>query len=478
MKLRNYQLRINLVVHEFLKGLLVRGQVYAPTGSGKTVCFIQSIKDAIALGSTNIAVIHPRIALSQDQLKRFQAAFGTTVHFTSFHSGGHIAGRSKIKEKSTLDEVVLQTIIDQTAGVHITLSSYNSFSKLVDFDFDLLICDEAHNFVEDQFYTWLPNIKAKKILFYTATPITLFIEDKKEELADKFMLNADLFGEVLVTIPPKELIKPGYIIAPLIHLMNVSSDRTHSMTDVPGLIARAFVEQWKELIRDGMPYAQMLVAAPGLPEMEKLQNNLVEFYDALKLESGNILTQIDVYCISSDGNYCNGRLISDRFKALEMIKASGKNAVVVHYDTLAEGIDIDSLTGAFIMRKLSKSKFIQTIGRCGRPFGQDLDKHFEPKKELFDPANKLDIRMKRRCIITIPVIDDVFIGNHDGESWCKAFIAAGYEDLYTYIHDKESIPTGKSGGRKGDEDNNYSTIQLHRIDRKVVDLEALFEGGL
>ena len=289
------------------------------------------------------------------------------------------------------------------------------------------------------------------------------------------MKNKSLFGRLLEAVPPVELIKPGYIVAPLIHQLNAVSDATHEMADPISLIARAYVEQWKETASHGMPYHQMLVASPGLPEMENLQNNLRQFWDALKAESKGALEQVNVYCISSDGEFKNGRVLNSRFDALEEIRNSGKNAVVVHYDTLAEGIDIDSLTGAFIMRKLSKAKFMQTIGRCGRPFSMDLDSNKDPKKEIYNPEEEIDLRKKRRCIITIPVVDGVFLGNYSGIEWCEAFIAAGYSDLWTYVHENEATPTGKPGGRKGDDDNEYSTIRSHMIDRRMADLKKLFE---
>ena len=94
--LRDYQDRTNQSVESFLlDSTKIRGQIYSPTGSGKTECFSHTIHDLPrilnAADDLKVAIIHPRIALSQEQLGRFKQTFGTRFHYTSFHSGAHIS---------------------------------------------------------------------------------------------------------------------------------------------------------------------------------------------------------------------------------------------------------------------------------------------------------------------------------------------------------------------------------------------------
>ena len=42
------------------------------------------------------------------------------------------------------------------------------------------------------------------------------------------------------------------------------------------------------------------------------------------------------------------------------------NALIFHYDILAEGIDVDGITGVIISRNMTISKLLQTIGRAMR----------------------------------------------------------------------------------------------------------------
>ena len=476
-KLRGYQVLLNKPADKFLlckKGQ--RGQVYAPTGSGKTVCFTELIKKAIKRGKINIAILHPRIALSKDQLRRFKKEVGTDVTYTSFHSGGHVIGKELIRERGTTDEKELAKIIEQSVTVlgkpHITFSSYQSFRKLLSLKkFDIVICDEAHYMVQDQFFEWITKINADKILFYTATPITDEMEGGMQDYS--------VFGDIIASVEPSVLIKPGYILAPLIHQMECSTNKRGKEVDVVDIVARAFVSQYFEIISHGMPYHQMLVACRNVdPDIREIEDNLAVLWTKIQQESkGAITGPVDVYTIEAGGAYKNGKPLKDRDAALEEIKTSGKNAIVAHYDTLAEGIDIDTLTGAVIMRKMSKAKLLQTIGRCARPYILDLDPVTkEPRKDLYDLEAGIDLRKKPRCIITLPVIDGVWIANDNGISIAEAFAVGGYGDLLTYMSKGDDKAKGKSKTtfELDDNDTLMSTVISHKVERELVELRKMF----
>jgi superfamily II DNA or RNA helicase len=474
MKLRSYQVTLNQPAEAFLKSnKATRAQVYAPTGSGKTVCFMSLIKKAIADGKRNIAIIHPRIALSQDQLKRFKNNFGTTVRFTSFHSGQHIAGKETIREVSTTEPTKLQNRIDGAAAdgvAHITFSSYHSFDKLVSFKFDIVICDESHYLVQDQFYSYVPQIQAAKILFYTATPITKDMEDTTMDLS--------VFGDVIAQVEPSVLIKPGYIVAPMIQLLEVITDKRSDIVDPVDVVARAYVEQYKEITAKGMPFVQMLVATRGVAsDIDEIESNLKELWDTIKTLSNGAINQVDVYTIAADRANCNGRPMPSRDAALQQLKDSNANAILVHYDTLSEGVDIDTLTGACIMRKMSKAKLLQTIGRCARPYKGDLTTQAEPNPALYDFDKGIDFRKKPRCIITLPVVDGTSISNDDGTIMAEAFIAGGYGDLLTYMQPTDDDAKGKSKTTfdLGENDTVLANVIEHAVHREVEDMRKLFE---
>ena len=477
MKLRSYQIKLNKPVLKFLKAKKgQRAQIYAPTGSGKTVCFNELIKDAIARGKTNICILHPRIALSKDQLRRFKEEFGTNITTSSFHSGGHVIGKEVISEIATIDKTKLLRVISQTKTVlskpHVTFSSYHSFHQLADVHFDIIICDEAHYMVQDQFFAWINNITADKILFYTATPITDEMEGG--------MRDYTVFGKVIASVEPTVLIKGGYIVAPLIHEMECRTNKKGKEVDVVDLVARAYVAQYDEIVKHGMPFHQMLVAARNIEvDIRELEANLAKLWTKIQeISGGRIFEQVDVYTVEAGGAYKNGKPLPSREAALKEIKTCGRNCIVDHFDTLSEGIDIDTLTGALLMRKMSKAKIIQTIGRCARPYILDLDPVTkEPCKKIYNPSKGIDLRKKPRCVITLPVIDGVWIANDDGTTIAEAFISAGYKELMTYMPMADEAPSGKSRRdfNLGDEGTVRSAVLNHQIERKISDLKKLFE---
>lgn len=469
--LRDYQLRINQAVREFLLDPnCQRGQVYSPTGSGKTECFGHTVHELpeIIKGlddkGLNIAIVHPRIALSQDQVVRFKDIFGEKYRYTSFHSGAHVKGTERYLEFSTTNVDELIEVIDQETRTHITFSSYDSFHKIAHIEFDLLILDEAHNLTQNQYLTSLKAIVAKKAIFYTATPINKEFED--EESAG--MNQVELFGEVIARVEPKELILRGFVVPPLIQLLYSQTTQKGDDVDPVEIIAESFMQQKREMDRYRMPQHHMLVACRGSEDIRLINQdeNLNKLWGLIKEH------RVDVYTILA-GECCkNGHvhLRNDRQAVLNEIKNNKNNVIVIHYDTLSEGIDISTLTGAVLLRKMSKAKIIQTIGRCGRPYIGDLDNNFVVR----DMGN----RMKPVCVITLPVIDGKRLGGNDAKDICEAFIAAGYDELTTYLDDvvKKTMSKLEDNPFEFDDestDNVLSHILNSRVERKIDKLLEL-----
>lgn len=475
MKLRDYQEKINKATIEFYDNPnKSRAQIYAPTGSGKTVCFIKLIEHAIQSGAKSIAIAHPRIALSQDQLRRIEEYFGDSIHYTSFHSGKNPT-KDTIRGVNTTNPEMLCKIIGQViARPHITLSSYHSFGNLNDanIEFDLIICDEAHYCVDSQFIPLLSSFNSKKVIFYTATPV-----DKDEA---GMTTHCHLFGEAIAEVTPLELIKPGYIVAPMIQWLDCKSTQAHNSVDIVDIIKRSYVEQYKITSSWGVPYHQMLVVARDVKQ--DLINNIEDQASMREIKSyiakhtGISSLDLDVYTISSTGTYCNGAPVMSRATALDDIKKSNRHAIVCHYDTLSEGIDIDTLTGCVILRQLSKSKFIQTIGRLARPFQGDME-YGEPKQNLYNPHKGIDYRTKPRCIVTIPVVDGEVLSGPSVENITAAFLFGGYGDIRSYIPLMDwATGTGDNEFTLTDEDEMaYSVVESHTARLMYEDLLNLIE---
>lgn len=396
MQLRPYQIGIDNAIGIFLASSVQRAQVYSPTGSGKTVNYFEAISKHAGTG-LKICLMHPRIALSQEQQSRFKQRFGTKFQTTSFHSGAVVRGNEIITEVNTTKIEVLQKWMDEFA-YHATFSSYDSFFRILDLPFDLLIVDEAHNFTQEEYRKLLPLIKAKKVLFFTATPVTDEVEG--EMLG---MNNPNLFGEVIASVEPSGLIRDGYIVGPIVHRLMATTNQKGEGVNTHQIVAEAFRHQLGEMEKCGVAFTKMMVTSRGYGDHKNIEDNLVKLWELIG-------KQVDVYVVEATSVRKNGRPLPSRIAAINEVRASINDCIVLHYDTLAEGIDVDSLTGALILRNMSQAKLLQTIGRCGRPL-----------------ANK------KYSVITLPIVDGSHIGGLRADTIVGAFINGGYGDLTSFI---------------------------------------------
>lgn len=471
MKLRDYQERVNEQTKSFFRSTLERGQILSPVGSGKTVCFTVAIEEARKIGAKNIVVVHPQLLLSEQQQERLQKDFTDDVQFASLHSGKRYNKRSH-QQIASLHPEDIEKSINNSSKMHVTLTTYKSIHKLrtINTDFDLMVCDEAHNIMKargDERKRILSGMVADKTLFYTATP-------RVERDGDNQMPE-EIFGKIIEAVKPREMIEKGYLVAPLLHLMEVESPKDE--VDVVDLISRAFVEQRDENKAWGLPYHQMLVATRGIQR----DNNQVDrrYREIQSYVREHCNEEVDVWTVSAAYVRKNGRIQSgSRIEALAKLAESERSAVVCHYNTLSEGLDIDTLSGALIIRSMDGSTLVQTIGRPARPLKGDCDEFRNPKKELFDPEAGLDIRTKRRCIVTIPVIDDQPLSGDDWYRYIKGFITGGYEDLGTYFPEGTELPWGKNlkeVSLRKKSDLQEGEVADYKIIKLFEDLDTLLE---
>ena len=425
MNFRSYQNRIITAQDAFMADSeVMRATVLAATGSGKTVCFtdlIIKVMTATAGGAKRILVVHPRLALSSNQQKRLKKSFdGSDVEFTSFHSGEVYNTLASQRNRKTTSRKELEEILEEATGrTHITFTSYKSLHKIANMAFDLIICDEAHYLVQSDLRKNLHLFQSKTI-FYTGTPIEVTAQEES-------MDNVELFGKVIETVPPSELIPQNYIVAPLVRFLNAKTKRKGNAVDYPTTIAHAYKDQLTKV--NPKFNHKMMVAMPN-----------TEFFDDIIDELATIRTivgdyNLDVYYVTADRVSKNGNPKfgpSAREEMLEDFEANPNRCIIIHCDTLAEGIDIDGIGGILLLRDLGIAKMIQTIGRACRAAKADIRKNGEIRKN----------RIKTNAIVTVVRLDNEYLGCSKLDKLAAVFTVSGYGELWDVI-DPEFMEQGK-----------------------------------
>lgn len=440
IRFRPYQQRMILAQNQFISDpSRTRATVLAATGSGKTEVFLDLLRSLFAKHTAaRVLVVHPRIALSQDQQKRFaQRLRDFEPEFTSFHSG-HQKYHTLIDRKnlSTTDVEQLEHIRKLSAGHHITFSSYASLHKVAALDYDVIICDEAHYLTQADLRENLHLLQAKT-LFYTATPVEV-------AAAEESMDNTELFGDIIAEVPPSELIAYGYVVPPRLRTINIKNLTRNDTYDYPRIIARAYQDQ-RSHAHHRFNH-KMLVSMPRTGDFDSIMQEL----SVMRSESG--CEDLDVYYVTADRAVKNGAPLRDRETALEDFGENLRPCVIIHCDTLAEGIDVDGLGGVLVMRGLGMVKAIQTMGRGCRPARADIKKNGEIRKH----------RIKTECIVTLARVDGEWTSDARIREWAEIFRTAGYGDIWDFY---DHTPAQRAGDTELDaaDDRVFDIVEDIRI---------------
>jgi superfamily II DNA or RNA helicase len=338
----------------------LKGRIIIPTGGGKTAVEAFALKDFINKDGQDVhLVLAPRIVLLNQLIKEYRNYIGQSYIALAFHSGKLEKDAEDFKdvkwhENSTTNIAELQEEYERAKRMKkdlVVFSTYVSAEKLLGIKFDSLIADESQYCVAEGYHETIRVIDSPIKLFFTAT-------EKHTHAEGRGLNNTAVYGEVLFKISPKELIEQGYIVEPRLHAMYAKSDKEGS-TVIDEIINVAKYQH--ELTVKKMPYSKILFAMKGTDDVRKVVDSIKKLKEEMPTH--------DIFTIVSNSKYgamVNGEKMP-RGNFMKMLRESN-NALVFHYDILSEGIDIDGITGVSIMRNMTKSKLLQTIGRAVRPY--------------------------------------------------------------------------------------------------------------
>ena len=385
------------------------GQIIVPTGGGKTYIMIQ---DCIKHLDNNVTVIvAPRILLAQQLCDDFITSIDKDLNVFHAHSG-----RTKHLSSTKPDEIA--EYVNNNTSV-IIFTTYHSLSKIVDsgINIDTIYYDEAHNGTAKSFNISVSACKqiASRCYYFTATP-------KISYKHDRGMNNVNIWGEILLDVDARDLIKCGSIIPPNVqsfpvdtHFSKYNAHAHHSLT----------VKDFAQSINnyDG---AKVLVSVPSSRILNKMLGH-TKLLSQLKDMGFDVL-----HITSKFGAYVNQTKVN-RTTFFNTLKEwgceTGRKFVIFHYSILSEGINVSGLSHTLLLRNLNIVEMAQTIGRVIRL-------HKEDQQNIFSgliPCGEYSLYRKSSGNCVIPthknygtktinrikrVVNDIFTEGHHTTAYC------------------------------------------------------------
>jgi superfamily II DNA or RNA helicase len=487
-RLYDYQLEAVKATDKIKKGI-----VCMPTGTGKT--FVQATviaKDILKnKGKFGVYVINaPRIMLSYQLLKEVYSVLmyaGIDARYMSVHSGGQsdLEDLEKIRLDANLNEgtniqfaeiesgtspVLIREFMDKAKSGDIPLvifSTYNSAERINDAipeeKIKIVMNDEAQYLVQEQFHDIIHTLNTERCYFFTAT--TIHTPSDK----GRGMNNKDSYGDVIYLMTPREAIDKGKMVRPRLHFVVPPAGSTYTKDDFQNslgkIISEALAQHDYAIGQFSVP--KMLVSVKGVGDIQK-------FFDS-KEYKGLIRVGYKIYAVASDdkiSNNINGEKVSRR-EFLNRLKVDGANLsqklLILHYDILAEGIDVSGITGIMPLRTLRKAKFLQTFGRAAR---LDVDDRKRIETGEIKPSD-LDEMNKPYAWVIVPTIihedadDKEHIGNLITELRDYGFKPS--EDIVS-TDSKNGLPTVE-----GPEALNVIKVSCPNIGKYIEKVEADYE---
>ena len=377
-------------------------QVCIPTGAGKGFLMIADILNQVANTDNKIfAVATHRLMLNTQHFNDIfyiltplvgKVGFifvGSSKYDTKKLQENNELNKALLDAKLSFSEIIETTTsskeVDEMVARHLSkyrkvviLSTYHSLHTLKNVDIDSLYPDEAHTLasVEDgsQFRKNFEQIKYKRCLFFTATP-----KDCNDEETEAFLMNnEDIFGK-RIGLNFKHCVNKGYITRPVVHIaepsnlcMNYNFDSEENMA----IFVSETFEAHKKFLRNSSVSPdkiapKILVKCSGVPMMWKIYNRLVGQMGDVKICAGASAFNPN----TNFQHFINGEGIKNRSEYLERLVDFNDNeaAIVLHYDTMSEGINVSGFTATmFLNGKLgSIAKILQNTGRSTRLHPED-----------------------------------------------------------------------------------------------------------
>jgi predicted helicase len=375
--------------------LIYKGIIIAATGTGKTrlqaklIIKLAKVLDGFGL----IIVKSPRIALAQQLTKEISKVVKEETNLLSimFHSGNDLelmdeeelkrfkkgsieykqarqeALKNALKIEATTDLTRVEAHIEEAKNencILIVQTTYHSFNKLCrlftekSLKIDMILNDEGQYLAQKEFNKGLNLCNALREYTFTATPTEGPVGSSAMYWGEETVNPS--YGVEMEKLTTGRAIELGIICGAKI----IRLDLNHTESDARGKNHKIILESHLALEKDLGRKANSLVTEAGVKDIETLLKPQSELMKKIS-DNFHVMTITSQSSLITD----NGIQIN-RNEFMERVKMYSENEnislIVIHYDILSEGIDVPSMDGVLILRKVSISKFYQILGRCLR----------------------------------------------------------------------------------------------------------------
>lgn len=411
----------------------------APTGTGKTGTARAIINLYAKTGAHKVALfLTPRIGLT-DQQARALLDFNVADSAYADCAVDILIVHSRIVESKKTPQFLNVKIAENAAkGVYTIIAcTYDSAPKLGRIPVDLIICDEAHNVCQEDFFNTVMNrlCQSAHRVFMTATP------KESPGTGSTGFNNVAKYGPYAENITPRYAIEKKIIVSPLLHVFKTWSPLDKKFT---------IVDQVKQIFEYHRGYNAGRMPTKVLFTLQDSKHIGTVCENAVALSEQ---TNAKVFTIISSGpfagQFVNGMEIRNKNDFLDMISEYEGDAIVCHYAMLNEGIDVDGFTGICFMRRVNKTTAIQTIGRGLRIYKKDRqDDGYAKDKEY---------RIKKHALVTLVVYND----DTSLKAELKEFVVNLREAGFDFFKDQML----ESGSKGYGNDDSSKTGSMNPLDK-------------
>lgn len=363
-----------------------KGQLIFPTGAGKTLTMIfDAVRQFKSDTPQTIVVVAPRILLSEQLSSEF-LEFITNAKVFHVHSG------ETHHESSTRSLEIYKWVQNHSQSHKLIFTTYHSLRRVEESEIKVntIYFDEAHNSIQSNFFPPTQHFSstADRCYFFTATR-------KTSNNSKKPGMNwGEVYGEIICKVSAPELIRSGCIVPPKVY-----THKSKTTDECGGCPYERDKHNLMEII-DTYEMNKVLVVSRKTKDIIGLTTQ-TDFQSRMNGMGYDVLHISSKYGAVINGQKVNREIFFDTLNAYG--KDVDKKFVILHFDILAEGLNLSCLNGVVFQRNTDYVKILQTVGRAVRLDPRDSEAISSGKIS----AGNLSDYNKQFGLIVTPVFDKV-----------------------------------------------------------------------